>query len=92
MRLGPFWCADAARHECREPRPVLLCMGLFSRFCVRALRLTGEEAHASAAHEIVSALRLTGQAFDGQFDGSVWCEGSPFCMAQRREHGEWPVP
>src|SRR5438270_560903 len=31
-----FSCPDAAQHECREPEPILLCMGLFSRFCVQA--------------------------------------------------------
>jgi hypothetical protein len=27
---------DTAQHERREPGPILLCMGLFSRFCVQA--------------------------------------------------------
>jgi hypothetical protein len=30
-------CAPATTQpECCEPEPILLCMGLFSRFCVRA--------------------------------------------------------
>jgi hypothetical protein len=45
----PAWCAadpgpDATQHERCDPEPILLCMGLFSRFCVRALRCTAEEA------------------------------------------------
>src|SRR5947207_2833106 len=31
------------RRECCEPGPILLCMGLFSRFCVWALRCTADE-------------------------------------------------
>jgi hypothetical protein len=34
---GPFFCPDAALHECCEPS-VLLCMGLFSCFFVKTLR------------------------------------------------------
>ena len=50
IRLGrddrPFFfsCLDATQHECCEPEAVLLCMGVFSRFCVRALRCTAEES------------------------------------------------
>src|SRR5882672_1759156 len=44
MRLGWAVTTDhfssrapnATQHECCEPGPILLCMGLFSRFCVRA--------------------------------------------------------
>ena len=32
------------QHECCEPGPFLLCMGLFSRFCVQALLGAAEEA------------------------------------------------
>src|SRR5882762_8439358 len=44
---------DATQHECCEPGPNLLCMGLFSRFCVRALRCT---AHSTSKTR-VNALR-----------------------------------
>src|SRR5258708_34503343 len=44
MRLG--WglssAPDAAQQECCEPGSTLLCMGLFSRFFVRALPCTAE--------------------------------------------------
>jgi hypothetical protein len=45
MRLGwgpSFPAPDAAQQECCEPGSTLLCMGLFSRFFVRALPCTAE--------------------------------------------------
>jgi len=49
--------------------PGLLCMGLFSRFCVQARRFTAEAA--SGTHEIVSAkdghaFRLRSSSCGGQ--------------------------
>jgi hypothetical protein len=43
---GPFFfsCPGRKPHERCEPGPILLCMGLFSRFCVWAPRCTAEEA------------------------------------------------
>src|SRR5450631_245770 len=43
---GPFFFACPGRkpHERCEPGPILLCMGLFSRFCVWAPRCTAGEA------------------------------------------------
>src|SRR6266849_5055020 len=42
---GPFFfsCPGREPHERCEPGPILLCMGLFSRFCVWAPRCTAEE-------------------------------------------------
>src|SRR5258706_568384 len=37
---------DVTQHECCKPRVILLCMGLFSQFCVRTLRCAAEEATA----------------------------------------------
>src|SRR6202171_5601831 len=43
---GPFFfsCPGRKPHERCEPGPILLCMGLFSRFCIWAPRCTAEEA------------------------------------------------
>src|ERR1700682_4169356 len=56
MTTNPFY-PDVTQHECREPGVILPCMGSFSRFCVRTVRCTAEEA-MRPAREIVSASRL----------------------------------
>ena len=55
---GPFCCRapDATQQECREPRLILLCMGLFSRFCVRALWGTAHSASKARVNALAEAL------------------------------------
>src|SRR5213076_3036166 len=48
------------RSECCAPGLILLCMGLFSRFCVWALRCTAEE--------YLRRVRETGVAAQGSHD------------------------
>src|SRR5882724_8667167 len=66
MRLGWAVTTDhfssrapnATQHECCEPGPILLCMGLFSRFCVRAPRCTAkrvEDARERAYERVEDA-------------------------------------
>src|SRR6266480_562191 len=57
---GPFFvsCPGRKPHERCEPGPILLCMGLFSRFCVSGLRgVPRRGAALRPGHEIVSASR-----------------------------------
>ena len=49
-----FSCPNATRHECCEPGPILLCMGLFSRFCVRALRCTAHSVSKTRVNALMS--------------------------------------
>ena len=54
---------DAAQQKCCEPMPFYLCMGLFSRFCVGALRMTAHiasKACVNALAEPLSCLREMG--------------------------------
>src|SRR3981081_1175047 len=48
---------DATQHECCEPGPNLLCMGLFSRFCVRALRGIARGVSKARVNALAGALR-----------------------------------
>src|SRR3979490_2601222 len=48
---------NATQHECCELGPILLCMGLFSRFCVRALRCTAHSASKTRVNALAEALR-----------------------------------
>src|SRR6266550_7580442 len=49
---GPFFfsCSGRKPHERCEPGPILLCMGLFSRFCVWAPRCTAEARRMGGAN------------------------------------------
>jgi hypothetical protein len=49
---GPFFfsCPGRKPHERCEPGPILLCMGLFSRFCVWAPRCTAEARRMGGAN------------------------------------------
>ncbi len=60
---------DGLQYRFVIPGTSLLCMGLFSRFCVQARRFTAEAA--SGTHEIVSAkdgyaFRLRSSSCGGQ--------------------------
>src|SRR3979490_116405 len=65
MRLGWAVTTDhfssrapnATQHECCKPGPILLCMGLFSRFCVRALRCTAHSVSKTRVNALAEALR-----------------------------------
>src|SRR3982074_854553 len=65
MRLGwavttdhfPPRAPDARQHEGCEPGPNLLCMGLFSRFCVRALRCIAHSVSKTRVNALAEALR-----------------------------------
>src|ERR1700681_4153940 len=60
---GPFFfsCPGRKPHERCEPGPILLCMGLFSRFCVWAPQCTAEEA-LRCVRDTRSLARLRGLA------------------------------
>ena len=58
--------SNATQHECCEPGPILLCMGLFSRFCVRALRCTAEEALRCVRDTRSLVLRAYGESIQLQ--------------------------
>ena len=49
---GPFFfsCSGRKPHERCEPGPILLCMGLFSRFCIWAPRCTAEARRMGGAN------------------------------------------
>ena len=49
---GPFFfsCSGRKPHQRCEPGPILLCMGLFSRFCVWAPRCTAEARRMGGAN------------------------------------------
>src|SRR5260370_14990637 len=53
---GPFFfsCPGRKPHERCEPGPILLCMGLFSRFCVWAPRCT---AHSVSKTRVNALMR-----------------------------------
>src|ERR1700675_912007 len=61
-----FSCPGRARHECGEPGPILLCMGLFSRFCVQALRCTAEETLRRVQDTRSLVLRAYGESIQLQ--------------------------
>ena len=51
-----FSYPDAAQHECCEPGLILLCMGLFSRFCVQAPITLWRREHAIKKPRCCTAL------------------------------------
>jgi hypothetical protein len=57
---------DATQHEYCEKEPILLCMGLFSRFCVRALRCTADESLRCVRDTKSLALRAYGESIQLQ--------------------------
>jgi hypothetical protein len=68
-------------HECCEPGAILLCMGLFSRFCVQALRYTAEEALRHVRdYEIVNTSRLWRIDFRSPFRLGAWPSASAFFL------------
>ena len=56
---GPFFfsCPGRKPHERCERGPILLCMGLFSRFCVRALRRTAHSPSESRVNALAEPPR-----------------------------------
>src|SRR5712691_4666440 len=65
---GPFFfsCPGRKPHERCEPGPILLCMGLFSRFCVWAPRCTAEEALRCVRDTRSLVLRAHGESIQLQ--------------------------
>jgi hypothetical protein len=65
---GPFSfsCPGRKPHECCEPGPILLCMGLFSRFCVWAPRCAAEEALRCVRDARSLVLRAHGESIQLQ--------------------------
>src|SRR3981081_1987720 len=65
MRLGwavttdHFSCRapNATQHECCELGPILLCMGLFSRFCVRCTAHSVSKTRVNALAEALRRVR-----------------------------------
>jgi len=65
---GPFFflCPGPKPHERCERGPILLCMGLFSRFCVWAPRCTTEEALRCVRDARSLVLRAHGESIQLQ--------------------------
>ena len=82
-----FSCPGRKPHERCEPGPILLCMGLFSRFCVWAPQCTSEEALPCVRDTRSLVLRAHGESIQLQcimlqrrtyvFRVSSLCDKSP---------------
>jgi hypothetical protein len=59
---GPFFfsCPGRKPHERCEPGPILLCMGLFSRFCVWAPRCTAHSVSKTRVNALMRCCAASG--------------------------------
>ena len=59
---GPFFfsCPGRKPHERCEPGPILLCMGLFSRFCVWAPRCTAHSVSKTRVNALMRRCAASG--------------------------------
>ena len=65
---GPFFFSCLGHGAARVPRAraILLCMGLFSRFCIQALRYTAEQARRHVGDTRSLVLRAYGESIQLQ--------------------------
>src|SRR5260221_8685459 len=80
---GPFFFSCPGHSAARVPRAraILLCMGLFSRFCIQALQYTAREARRGIFSSEGSGRSLifrVGHRTDSQIRGNLtWCLSAP---------------
>src|SRR6266581_3892593 len=78
---GPFFsrAPDVPQHEFFESGPILLCMGLFSRFCVRTCGAPPHSASKTRVNALTSAskTRVNALAPPDQVRGRLSLENAP---------------